>query len=327
MRATDRTQHPGPPKAFTIVELLVALAIIGVLAAILLPAIQSGRGQARRLECQNRLKQVSLAAANFESTHRKGADADRLLADLAGFLESAAPTLDEDYSTDVVWLCPLEDVRPSIGAYSFLPCDGLAAWDDTPSGYVGPYAADQDELIRRLRSALEVADGLSQTIQFSERRVSLDNSVTPLKFNVNYRDVSVPRGEVGWYLAGSATSADELRLACQTPTDRNIPAADPTLRRGGRMVAGHHGFNVIGGPNSWTCYNAAQPDAEEQRAGRLPVGAISEASAPATSDHAGGVNTTRGDGSVHFTSEAIDIDLWRALATVAGSETLDDVDL
>ena len=128
-------------------------------------------------------------------------------------------------------------------------------------------------------------------------------------------------------MAGPATSPDELRLACQKPTGRDIPTADPTLRRGGRLVAGHHGLNVVGGPSSWTCYNAAQPNAEEQQARRLPIGAIIEASAPAASDHAGGVNTTRGDGSVPFTSEAIEIDLWRALATVAGSETLDGVDL
>ena len=144
-----RSRFSRPLHGFTLVELLVVIAIIGILVALLLPAIQAAREAARRSQCQNHLKQIGLAVQNFETTRGKvppaylsGKGHGTWLVMIMPFLEEAAVYAESNVKT-IYWGVPKEIVQSHVSAYycpsrrgPMLSIDG----DDSPGHVPGALA-------------------------------------------------------------------------------------------------------------------------------------------------------------------------------------------
>ena len=315
-----------PRGGITMLEVLVAVTLIAVLLAILLPSTQHSRAASRRLSCQNNLRQVATAVASFES--RTGAVPENgvynlspypfLLADLddaAGgeLLQSAladaqrgeepflAPERIKELSDHrpPVLSCPSDPVTPdSPGLINARLCrglnyhfaDGRIEQDDASLGLFGiTYAT---------LSSADVLDGLSQTALASEV------TAAPVR-----ADDDVPPDDPTAYLvvggAIETTPSDALRASVRRLCERG----DGRLSsgRGGWFWSSETGavYNHGGLPNMRQC----------QLDGFLPAGEFGP-----SSYHFGGVNLALADGSARFVSEAIDRSVWQATATIRGGE-------
>ncbi len=318
--------------AFTLVELLVVIAIIGILIALLLPAVQAAREAARRSQCSNNLKQIGVALHVFENTHREfpssfggsqGTDWSAQ-ARILPYLEQVAlhdsVDYDQPYSAAVLpdgsplaafrvptYQCPSEpndEVRMKNGAPVHYPLNyamNLGTWlVHRPTDQQGGDGAFQP--YRRLKPR-DMLDGLSNTMAATEVKAYM-----PYFRNAAHDPPTMP-----------ALPADICSLAGDFKS-----SSGHTEWVDGR--AHQTGFTTEFAPNTHVpCEQGGQEydvDWTNQQEGKSPT-VPTFAAVTARSHHAGVVNTLLVDGSVRAISETVELSVWRALSTRAGGEVVE----
>src|SRR5450432_3612995 len=139
---------------FTLVELLVVIAIIGILVALLLPAIQAAREAARRSQCSNNLKQMGLALLNYHDSKRHFPE---------GF-SASAPFVDEDTATTPGW-CWAAEILPYCEEQALYASIRLDLPIEDPKNMaaivnvIGPYLCPSDTGHGGDRTHITISDG------------------------------------------------------------------------------------------------------------------------------------------------------------------------
>jgi prepilin-type N-terminal cleavage/methylation domain-containing protein/prepilin-type processing-associated H-X9-DG protein len=315
-------------RGFTLIELLVVIAIIGVLIALLLPAVQAAREAARRMQCTNNLKQLGIALHNyhdalgafpFNRTARTYYNWSAL-AQLTPYIEQSglfnalnfdhapytifigstmradgAPNSTSARTQLSVLLCPSDSANR-------INTDGLAPTNyqvnvgsgliENGSIRVGTTGQTPDGISYENSAvrASAVTDGTSHTLAFSENLIGLGTN------QVDFRSVK----------------RQHLRNVPDFP-ECAVPAA-AAYWYGDRCDSWVQGSFPGAATTFFLSPNSSQPDC-------LIGNAVNALMGP-RSNHAGGVNALFCDGHVQFLKDSISVNIIRSLATRAGGEVV-----
>lgn len=303
-------------QGMTIIELVVALAIIALLASLLMPAVQSSRTTARRLQCISKLKQLTLGVINYEGVYgsvpiffsRQYGDTSY---ERSGFFFSLFPFIGIENSREArripLLTCPADspvssarsglsyvvNAGPIMAERQVHELNGIVHW---PAYFNG----DRDFV-----SFSDISDGLSSTACLSEQLSTLINPSSAADANPAIRyswQVNVPIG-----ITPSMAEIENYVQHCE---------AGPTILYPLRLGGAHDWPSSDGNLDSLYAH-AMRPNTPLCES---TLGGIRIWGGPATSAHPSGVNLSLMDGSCRFINEAIDRDVWRALGTRDGND-------
>lgn len=329
-------------KAFTLVELLVVIAIIGILVALLLPAVQAAREAARRSQCKNNLKQLGLASLNYESA--KGHLPPSALVDLSvtstanngswGVHGRLLDYLEEGNLRDLVDLeagwdsqssidnvlvpgfqCPSDpnaseqprtfsDGRPTLWPTNYGFNFGTWFVFDPTTREVGDGVFYPNSNLRLAK----ITDGTSKTLLVAEVK-----AWTQYTRNGGPSTTDIPN------------TAEEAAAIVQSGAQEK--GTGHTEWPDGRVH--HTGITATMTPNTFVPYtnsDGQEVDADFnswQEGKNGSEGSPTYAMITSRSFHPGVVQTGLVDGSVQTVSDDVALEVWRATATRAGDEVLD----
>lgn len=296
--------RPAVRRGFTVVELLVSIAILGVLAALILPAISSSRATAERLQCVNNLKQIALASQNYAAQHGdipySGPSPLRSLLSVLdptvrprgnGWGPGGTPT--PDY-----YVCPADP--HALTAESHVSYRASVGTESHRNG-VG---RTSERNVRRLR---EITDGASQTVLFSERRVEPWDRISPPTSGYPVGKAAADPSGWFWYVDAARRDADGLVAACLTARTGVSPVVEHSTSQFKDIGSWFHGDLP---PQSPACYGGGSTE---------PLAVTAATLISATSIHPQ-VSVAFVDGSVRGFSGQTDRDLWAALNTAIEGE-------
>ena len=310
-------------RAFTLVEVLVSIAILGLLVAVTLPAIQQSRESARLLQCRNNLKQFGLAMASAVQSTQRFPTADRprsamqrllpyldqlTLYDDLKALGASGPATTADIENMAarcavpVFSCPDDPRNPvrNSGNSNYYLNDGTLFRLYSPTnGFRKDGKHDT--------SPSEISDGLSNTAAMSERPVGVASFPAPSESGMK----SDPTRYLWWTQTRYRGEGQESLAVVECRTRRTTPFpayAGSSMQ----FYQSGSGYDHLLRPNEFPCYNGPEDFDVD-----IEIFLI-----PPASYHPGGVNVLFADGSVHFVHVQIDDQVWQALGTRNGNETV-----